>query len=589
MLVLDLEIYKDYFLFQTLNMKTKEVISIDFYPGKDLDKEAIKKVMTSNTTVGFNSAKFDLPILHCALEGWDNQKLKDLSDQIIFSESVWTVLREHDIKIPPKWSHIDLIEVAIGRASLKIYGGRLNAPKMQDLPIDPSSSISPDDREIIRKYCLNDLETTHLLFKSLKPQLQLREAMGKNYGMNLLSKSDAQIAEMLIRKELSELTKLEYFAPELGPTYTFKYKNPRIINFKSEQLKTIYMRVRAEWFTLAENGSVNMPKWLADTKIKIGKGEYQMGVGGLHSCEKSQYFEIDEDHCIGDWDVASMYPNIILQQGHPPKNLGSPFLKLYEGFVEKRIEAKRNGDKTLADTYKIILNASYGKFGSRYSFLYSPDLLAQTTLTGQMSLLMLIERLEDRGIQVISANTDGIVVYFHKDRSHEVEVIMWDWMLDTSFELERTDYRCVASRDVNNYVAVRLDGKIKGKGIFADPSLSKNPDGTIVYKAVAQRIASGEPIEKTIRACRDITAFCTVRQVTGGALWRGELLGKAIRYYHSKKGDVITYAKNGNKVPSSDGCRPLMDLPDAFPDDVDYFYYISKAQKLLKDIGYERA
>ena len=35
------------------------------------------------------------------------------------------------------FDHIDIMPLPIGQASLKIYGGRLHAPKLQDLPIEP--------------------------------------------------------------------------------------------------------------------------------------------------------------------------------------------------------------------------------------------------------------------------------------------------------------------------------------------------------------------------------------------------------------------------------------------------------------------
>lgn len=60
-------------------------------------------------------------------------------------------------------------------------------------------------------------------------------------------------------------------------------------------------------------------------------------------------------------------------------------------------------------TFKIVLNGTFGKLGSKYSFLYSPNLMIQVTITGQLALLMLIEALEAAGISVVSANTDGIV------------------------------------------------------------------------------------------------------------------------------------------------------------------------------------
>lgn len=256
----------------------------------------------------------------------------------------------------------------------------------------------------------------------------------------------------------------------------------------------------------------------------------------------------------------------------------------------KELEKELAECEVTAATLKVTNNGSFGKFGSKYSFLYAPNLLLQTTLTGQLSLLMLIEELELNGIKVVSANTDGIVTYHHKDKSDLVAEILFNWEIATSYNLEQTDYREIASRDVNNYIAVKLDGKTKCKGCFGEASMSKNPDGLIIYESVAQFIAKGTPIEKTISQCTDITKFVTVRRVTGGALFNGEYLGKAVRFYHSNDFSLadlsLVYAKNGNKVPVSQGCRPLMELPDKLPNDIDYSYYISKANETLKGVGY---
>ena len=53
----------------------------------------------------------------------------------------------------------------------------------------------------------------------------------------------------------------------------------------------------------------------------------------------------------------------------------------------------------------------------------------------------------------------------------------------------------------------------------------------------------------------------------GGAIKDGVLLGKAIRWYHSTATmTAIHYAKNNNKVPKSDGAKPVMNYPN-FPND----------------------
>jgi hypothetical protein len=589
MLIIDTECYSDYWLFSALQISTGKVLHVDFYPGKVLDKRKIAGAMSSTTTISFNGLSYDLVMITAALSGYNPAQLKTLSDNIIKSKAPsWRLCRELNIEVPTNWDHIDLIEVALGQSSLKIYGGRLNAPKMQDLPIPPDASIAPDQRPILRTYCENDLETTLLLWNKLEPAVALREQMGKRYGMDLRSKSDAQIAETVIKSELSAITGDTYRAPSLADGYGFYYRDPEIISFASADLQSVFQRILKTRFTLGLNGAVKMPDWLKDTRIKIGDAEYQMGIGGLHSCEKSQLVQADDDHLLQDWDVASYYPSIILQQRLAPKSLGEPFLKVYRSIVERRLRAKKSGDMVTADTLKIAINGSFGKLGSKYSALYAPDLLIQTTLTGQLALLMLIERMTAAGVRVVSANTDGVVLHFHKDIGPDVEAVAWDWMLDTSYELERTDYRTLASRDVNNYVAVKLDGSVKGKGVFAPPGLSKNPDGQIVYEAVAKQLASGVPVVETITACQDITKFCTIRRVQGGAKWRDQLLGKAVRFYLSTsvpEAECIHYATNSNRVPNSAGAMPLMELPGKFPGDVDYQAYVTAAEKLLCEVG----
>ena len=100
-------------------------------------------------------------------------------------------------------------------------------------------------------------------------------------------------------------------------------------------------------------------------------------------------------------------------------------------------------------------------------------------------------------------------------------------------------------------------------------------------------LKDGTPIEDTIHNCTDIRKFVSVRRVTGGATLEGEFIGKVVRwYYGTRSPGPIVYASNGNTVSLSYGARPCMTLPDEFPDDVDYAWYISKAQAMLKDVGF---
>lgn len=589
-IVIDTEVYSNYFLLSALEPATGKIWHFEKYDGKELDTKSIASLMSTCTTISFNGNAFDLGVIFGALSGWSNKGIKKFCDDIIKTNlSSWQIFRKYEVRIPANWDHIDIIEVAPGQSSLKIYGARLHAPTVQDLPIEPDAMITAAQRKELRDYCVNDLETTWLLYKSLEKQIDLRCQMSEQYDVDLRSKSDAQIAETVIKSELHKMTGREYRKPDIDDSTVFRYLDPKIITFKTQQLKDIFKLVTTIPFRLADNGSVKMPDELAKAQIKIGDTEYSLGIGGLHSCEKTRLVRADAEHRLFDYDVASYYPNIILQQNLAPKSMGAPFLKVYQSIVDRRIKAKKEGDKVTANTLKICVNGSFGKLGSKWSALYAPDLMIQTTITGQLALLMLIESMELAGVSVVSANTDGVVLRCPVSKIDEMENIAFDWMLTTSYELERAEYSVLASRDVNNYVAVKTDGEIKRKGVFADGGLAKNPDCNIAFDAVAQYLATGKSLKETIMECSDVRQFLTVRRVTGGAVWCGEYLGKAVRFYYSRavnKDVCIVYAKNSNKVPKSDGARPMMTLANAVPDDVDYSRYIEMAEELLKEVGH---
>ena len=126
--------------------------------------------------------------------------------------------------------------------------------------------------------------------------------------------------------------------------------------------------------------------------------------------------------------------------------------------------------------------------------------------------------------------------------------------------------------------------KIKLKGRFAPAGLQKNPTNEICTDAIVNYLVNQTPIKETIRNCKDITKFVTIRTVKGGAMWQDMYVGKAVRWYYSTNGSEITYKSNGNKVARSDGCRPLMELNE-FPADLDYEWYITEAESLLEGVG----
>lgn len=199
--------------------------------------------------------------------------------------------------------------------------------------------------------------------------------------------------------------------------------------------------------------------------------------------------------------------------------------------------------------------------------------------------------LEINEIKVVSANTDGIVIMPHETQVSRLNEIISMWEKLTNFETEETRYKAIYSRDVNNYIAIydkpQKGVSYKGKGVFGETNLKKQPTNEICAKAVAEFLINGTPLRKTIEASENLTDFLTVKTVKGGAHKDGWLLGKAIRWYYAYDVDgTINYIMNGNTVPNSEGAKPCMDLPATFPNDVDYDKYIEMCTAMLNDMGY---
>ncbi len=664
-LIFDIESYWNYFCIAFKGSDSGKVVYFeldeDDYPQfKQNELDKLDWIIRNFTIISFNGISYDIPILTLALSNLPPSQMKIATNLIIQGDRENgilpmrpnEILKRFRLKKLKEVDHIDLIEVAPLDASLKVYAGRLHCKRVQDLPYHPETILTNNQKLVVRWYCLNDLENTILLYKDLEPAIQLREQIGVRYGVDLRSKSDAQIAESIIEKEIYNFTGIYPKRPEnveemVGTVH--RYNVPSYINYQTSNMQWVLRAVTESMFFVGNSGRIVMPDILNDLEIPIGNGIYRMGIGGLHSSEKTIAHLADENYMIVDRDVASYYPRIILNLGLYPKHLGPVFLDVYNGIVTRRLQAKKDGDKLTAETLKITVNGSFGKTGNKYSLLYEPSLVIQTTITGQLSLLMLIERLFLNGFDVLSANTDGIVTKVHVEQKDNFDLIIKQWENDTGFDTEEAKYLALYSRDVNNYIAIKdtkktdIKDRVKLKGAYGMADLRKTPQTEICNEAVIKYLLDRTPIAKTIENCTDITKFVTLRKVRGGAVKQYaphvpskylamqkqellkelkveanseglyhvtpfdcydlddaydikikeltvpekiEYLGSTVRWYYANNIDgEIVIASSGNKVPKTDGAKPIPDLPSEFPDDINYEWYIQESYSILQDIG----
>lgn len=598
----DMEIFSNYCLVAFMREDGTRRRWVATTPDAKFPGPEIVRFVKEHTLVSFNGIGFDIPLLMLVIRKEPVRVIKQAANRIIVDGlKWWNFEKEYHVKCQrPEIDHIDLMEVAPLTGSLKLYAAKCHSWSIQDLPVDPMKDLTPEQMEEIEAYCFNDLLSTRDLYHALRPQIEMRTAMSTTYGIDLRSKSDAQMAEAIITSEVEKIKKHKIERPPDLGGQTFRYQPPAWMELWEIDILDAILEAQ---FLVSDKGRVILPEALKERKIVYKGREYRMGIGGLHSSETKQIVRSDEQTLLMDFDVASYYPSIVLNEKLYPFHLGVEFLTVYRGLVEKRLAAKKRAAELKKvspvpqdlvavmvemEGLKVSINGTFGKLGSRYSVLYSPNLLIQVTVTGQLALLMLIEAVGAiAGADVVSANTDGIMVSCVKSKESFVLDAVKRWEQITGYVTERVDYEAIFSRDVNNYVAFKLDGEVKSKGAYGKGlPLHKNPSADICAEAAIAYLKDGRSLEETIHGCHDMRKFVKVQRVTGGAVYQGQPIGKVVRWYYSSTSvDAIYYALNKRLVAQTEGAKPLIELPFELPDDLNFNWYIQEAKSMIWDLG----
>lgn len=241
------------------------------------------------------------------------------------------------------------------------------------------------------------------------------------------------------------------------------------------------------------------------------------------------------------------------------------------------------------------------------NWIYDRQLTMFTTITGELSLMMLIEAYELNDIHVISANTDGVTIMIKKDKIEKMHEINKWWSDVTQYELERTDYQKIIFSTVNDYLAIKTDGEIKKKGDFlTDFELHKNKSARIIPLALEAYYVHNVPIDHSIRNHNNVFDFCIRQKASKDFHYEGynktsgekTIYNKLIRYYVSNKGEKLLKVKNADSQSTAPDvaqveagewvCTVCNHLTKDHPmDNINYLYYIDRAERIVSKIQLE--
>lgn len=565
--------------------------------------------------IGFNSINFDAQILEYMYRNPDCTP-GDIRRyaQIITSDND----RQLDV---PEWKlrhkHLDLYRIhhfdnKNRRTGLKWCEFSMDLENIEDMPSDGEGE---NWLQMILSYNLNDVIATKELYKRTIDMIELRKQLTKMYGINLINASDSKIGSELTLKLYCQKTGRNIKDVRSMRTYRKSIKISDII--------FPYIKFNSDIFNLVLNHFKNLE--IKDTKsgsefsVNYKDFQFDYGSGGIHGSISNSIVESNAEYVIIDADVSSLYPSIAIVNGLYPRHLGREFVDIYnQEIVVPRLIAKKEGNKVLADGFKLAANSVYGKSNDVYSWLYDPQYTMATTINGQLLLTMLAEMLmEIDDSKLIQINTDGLTMKIHRDDLNQYYEICNKWMKITKLELEYVEYSKMIIFDVNNYLAFYTNGKYKAKGRceFENIPLHKNKSFAIIPRAFYEYHKNNvEPVE-FITNHDNIYDFCagvkSKRSDKKGSNWyqlhwvdngdyKTQKLSKTVRYFISNKGAyLIKHSEDGSQshveAPIRKGNRILKDWKvtyfnksvkhnDFSKYDIDYKYYISKVNEWITDI-----
>lgn len=386
-----------------------------------------------------------------------------------------------------------------GLKSLEAYMG-LNIHET-DVDFDLDRELTDEEKRLTIDYCHDDVLALMEVFIERKADFDAHMGLITEFGLPLsaISKTQAQICAMVLDCSYHDWTADEFDVTFVDTIRLGKY----------EFVKEWFVQKFAE---CKEAGAYTK----GHLNVDIAGVPHIIALGGAHGARPMYHASVSDGIIILHIDVSSYYPSLNIRYGFISRSSNSP--QKYTDVYYKRLALKKAGKKKEQAPLKIVLNA--GGFGinkDKNSAAYDPVQANNTTTTGQLGLVDLIDKLEViDGFVLIQSNTDGLIVSIpDTDEAFEqVDDICYEWEQRVGVGLEFDQISEIYQFNVNNYCFKFVDGKIERKGGWLQESNRLKNNLTIVNTAMVEYLMNGVPVEKTIGECDDLNLFQMVVKVS---------------------------------------------------------------------------
>ncbi len=551
---------------------------------------------------GYNNLDYDYNLMHLLLKAGhlDHTSLYSKSQSLIgntdrFGIQVWLSDR-----IVPQ---IDVMRMhhyeyrSVKATSLKALEFAMRSDSIEELNLPFDKPITLADRPRLKSYNRYDVSQTKKFTNLSRDAIRFREDLCRRYpGKDWLNFNDVKVGVeyFIMRLEAAGISCYEYGPEGRQPRQTKRssiaLKDAILpgIHFETLEFQRILGYLRGQ--TITETKGV-----FKDLIAHVGGLDYVFGTGGIHASVSNEIIVSDAEMMILDIDVEAYYPSTMIAQRFKPAHYPDIFCDIYASLkAERKLHKKGTSENGLL---KLSNNGVFGKTNDQYSVFFDSLVTMQTTLNGQLFLCKLVEQLlKIPGLRVVQANTDGLSLHLPRAQESELRRIVTWWEQLTMLKMEFAEYDLMAIRDVNNYLARKVDGTVKRKGAYQyEREFHQDSSALIVPKVAEKVLLEGAPIRETVEKWPDIyDFFIRVKVPRSSYLALGDKQVQNIsRYLVTKAGGTLTKfmpplkgktewrrigVESGWKVTI---CNDVRDARGVVPD---YDFYVQEVEKLTNSL-----
>ena len=541
--------------------------------------------------VGFNNYSYDDLILTAIMMGYNNYEVWKLSNSIVSGGNIPQEIKN----IARKLTTLDVKQELAPNLSLKEIEANLGL-NIVETPISFNLDRPLTDNEFaeVVKYCEHDVETTKRVFQLRQDYFESKFDICKEFKLDKLDvrKTRANLASKVLKCDKNRLPVgvLEN-ADRLDITLVNELRTENIPN----TILNFYNNIKAKF----KNGTDYRELEKEKLVYSLAGVEHTFAFGGLHGAKENYSYEGK----MLNVDVGSYYPSLMINFNFMSRVSEHP--DLYKNLYNTRMEYKAKKDNK-QQIYKILLNSTFGALKSEFNDLFDPVMSNNICVNGQLILTDLIMSLRGYA-ELVQSNTDGILIKYRDEDLETIKEKCAEWELNYNLKLDYEYVTKIVQRDVNNYILKTADGKIKGKGIFANHNggnFEKN-NLTVVDMALKEYYINNRDVRETITEMIENGNVTPLQQVAkmGGTydIMETTVKGKEIEVQKVNRifatwdnnYGTINKVKNNNGVKkytkianSSNKCyinNDVIEKTDTKLIDVDYYVKLVEKNKFIDE------